>query len=297
MAENTPSRPVIWWKTIRPATLLAAFGPVWLGTAVALHSGVQPGIAAALALVCAVCIQVLVNLHNDKEDFLRGADTDQRLGEARAAQKGWLTPNDLNRAIWFVAGVATVGALGLTLLAGPIVLGIGLVSMLSAFAYTGGPFPLAYNGLGDVFVFLFFGLIAVTGTTFVITGEWLQSAALVGAIAGFQATAILVVNNIRDARTDELAGKRTVVVRWGHRFGQWEYTALHIATYATLAFTLFVDLSLPLACSLGFLTVPLAIQGTRAIWTKTGTELNPYLGQTAKTGFLTSMLVGGGLCL
>ena len=120
--------------------------------------------AAWLALLCAVCIQIVVNLHNDKEDFIRGADTDERVGQARAAQQGWLTPRDLNLAIAGVAGIALAGAIALTYLAGWVVLGIAAISRERVRLH-GRALPLAYNGLGDLFVFLFFGLVAVTGTT------------------------------------------------------------------------------------------------------------------------------------
>ena len=159
--EPRPSPLAVWILAIRPATLSAALGPVAVGAAAVWHVPGANLLAGLLALCAALLIQITVNLHNDLSDFQKGADTTERLGEARATQKGWLRPADLKRGIGGVLLLALIVTLGLAKLSGWPVLAIAAASIASAFAYTGGPFPLAYNGLGDVFVFLFFGAVAV----------------------------------------------------------------------------------------------------------------------------------------
>ena len=168
-----------------------------VGGACALGETQQNWLAGALALAAALTVQILVNIHNDLKDFEKGADTEDRLGEARAAQKGWLSPAQLKGALAVLVDNSGVITGALAWIVGWPVIVIGLASILSAFAYTVGPFPLAYNGLGDLLVFLFFGLVAVMGTTYVITEAVSTQAFWAGLIVGAHATALLVVNNLR----------------------------------------------------------------------------------------------------
>jgi 1,4-dihydroxy-2-naphthoate octaprenyltransferase len=211
----TGSRWRIWMSAARPRTLPAAVAPVLVGTALAQRDGVADFAAAAVCLVFALLVQIGTNFANDYYDFVHGADTAARVGPRRAVAAGLISARTMRTAMIVV--LATAFGSGLTLLAwgGPWLLLVGVASILCGIAYTGGPWPLAYHGLGDVFVFLFFGLVAVGATYFVQAGRigpdvWAAAAAI-----GLLTTNILVVNNYRDAETDALAGKRTLVVRWG----------------------------------------------------------------------------------
>ncbi|MDZ7778895.1 MAG: 1,4-dihydroxy-2-naphthoate polyprenyltransferase [Gemmatimonadota bacterium] len=220
------SRAAAWLLAARPRTLTAAVAPVAAGTGLAVHHGaVAPGPAVA-ALVGAGLIQIGTNFANDYYDFVRGGDTDERVGPVRVTQTGMLKPEAVKRGmIGALVAAAVVGAY-LVWIGGWPVVAIGVASLACAVLYTGGPFPLAYHGLGDLFVFLFFGLVAVGGTYYVQALAWPPEALLAGAGVGALSTAILVVNNLRDLPTDARAGKRTLAVRIGPRATKAEYAAL-----------------------------------------------------------------------
>lgn len=280
----------------RPATLTAAAAPVLVGTACAWAvGGFRPGPAVA-ALAGALLLQVGANFANDLFDFEKGADTPDRLGPTRVVQAGLLAPGAVRRALVLVFGLATAVGVYLTWVAGPVIIVIGALSIAAALAYTGGPYPLGYNGLGDPAVFLFFGPVAVCGTT------WVQAATVptiawwaavpVGAIA----TAILVVNNVRDVHTDAAAGKRTLAVRFGRRAALREYAALLGAAYLVpvalvAAGTLALPALLPLA------SVPVAAVLYRRVRAETGRALNPALGGTARLLFLFGVLWAAGIVM
>jgi 1,4-dihydroxy-2-naphthoate octaprenyltransferase len=271
-----------WWLALRPATLVASISPVMLGCALALRDDVFVGLPALLALGAAVFVQIGTNLANDVLDFKKGADTEQRLGPPRATAQGWLTPTEVSVGAAIALLCSGACGLGLAFVGGWPVVVIALVSLLCALAYTGGPLPLAYVGLGDVFVFVFFGLIAVAGTVYVQALQWPVAAWWLGAIYGCLATAILVVNNLRDRFTDEMANKRTLAVRFGPRFTRLQYALLLVVPYV-------------LSGGLGWFwplgTAPLALLQIRAIWNSDGAELNPHLGGTARLGFLFSLVL------
>lgn len=281
-----------WVLACRPATLTAAASPVLVGTAVAsVSGGVRPGPAAA-ALAGAMLLQIASNLANDVFDHEKGADGADRLGPTRAAQAGLLTPRALKRGLLVVLSLSLLVGAYLAAAAGPVVIAIGVASILAAVAYTGGPWPLGYNGLGDAFVFLFFGLVAVLGTAFVQLGEVPDIAAWAAIPVGSLATMILVVNNVRDRETDLRAGKRTLPARFGRRFGLLEYRALLGAAHLVpvgLAAT-----GLPLA-ALPLLTLPAGLRLARAIEAEEGRALNPRLGETARLLFLHSALFAAGI--
>lgn len=221
-----------WLLATRPATLVAAAVPVAVGAAAARVRGpvaVGPTLAA---LIGALLLQIAANLANDVFDFESGADTADRLGPTRAAQAGLLTPRELRVGLAGVLALALAVGVYLTWACGAVIVLIGLGSIATALAYTGGPYPLGYHGLGDVAVALFFGLAAVTGTAYVASGSWLGLALWASLPVGALATALLVVNNLRDRETDLLAGKRTLAVRWGRRFAIFEYRALLVIAYA-----------------------------------------------------------------
>ena len=223
--SDRPSTFRIWLLASRPKTLPAALVPVLVGSAFAAHAGAFQWGAASLCLGFALLVQIGTNFANDYFDYVQGADTAQRVGPARAVASGWVTPATMRTAMVLVLTLAFGVGLGLIHFGGWGLLPLGVLCIVCGIAYTGGPYPLGYHGLGDVFVFLFFGLVAVGATFFVqartLTPEVMLAAAAVGALAAN----ILVANNYRDRATDAVAGKRTLVVRFGERAGRWQYGA------------------------------------------------------------------------
>jgi 1,4-dihydroxy-2-naphthoate octaprenyltransferase len=215
-----------WVLAARPKTLPAAAAPVLVGSALAWRLGGFRLLPALAALVGALLIQVATNLANDYFDFLKGADTDHRVGPTRVTQSGLLSPASVRNGMVVALLAAFLVGVYLVSVAGMPIVWIGLASLVCAVAYTGGPFPLAYHGLGDLFVFVFFGLIAVAGTVYVQTLALSWEALWAGAGVGAVSTALLVVNNLRDIGTDERAGKRTLAVRLGVAGTRVEYTLL-----------------------------------------------------------------------
>lgn len=270
-----------WVLACRPATLSASAVPVLVGTACAYAVGsMRPGPAAA-ALIGAMLLQIGSNLANDVFDYEKGADTEERLGPLRTVQAGLLSPKSVRLGMALVFALALAVGVYLTVVAGWAIIAIGLASIAAAIAYTAGPYPLGYHGLGDVFVMLFFGFVAVAGTAFVQVGHvptlaW-WTAIPVGAIA----TAILVVNNVRDRETDAKAGKRTLAVRLGRAGGIAEYIGLMLAAYAVPA-VLYLTGQLGPSVVLPWLTAPIAVINARQLATQTGAPLNNTLVRTAK---------------
>jgi len=220
-----------WIEAARPKTLPAAIVPVALGSALAWADGGFAAWPATLCLVFALLIQVGTNFANDYYDFVKGADTDERIGPARAVASGWIRPATMKLATALTFAMAF--AIGCLLIpyGGWGLLVVGVLSIVCGIAYTGGPYPLGYNGLGDVFVFVFFGLIATGLTHYVQTGVWSAEAWWLGCIPGGLATNLLAVNNLRDVGTDRTVGKRTLVVRLGVGFGLGEYVAMLALAY------------------------------------------------------------------
>lgn len=223
-----------WVEATRPRTLPAAVSPVLVASALALRDGGFNAPAALSCLVFALLIQIGTNFANDYYDFIKGADTAERVGPRRAVASGLIAAAVMKRVMIAVFAVAFVAGLGLLNYGGWPLLVIGVASVACGIAYTGGPYPLGYNGLGDLFVFVFFGLVAVGATYFVQTGRIWGEILLIGAGVGALATNILVVNNYRDVATDTKAGKRTVVVRFGRRFARWQFAGGHLLASATV---------------------------------------------------------------
>lgn len=219
------TRTQAWILAVRPRTLSAGAAPVVAASGFAAADGVFVQLPALAALAGALLIQIGTNLANDYYDFFKGGDTGERLGPVRVTQAGILSPRAVFRGMAVALGLATLTGVYLASVAGWPVIVIGLVSMLMAVCYTGGPYPLSYNGLGDVFVFVFFGLVATATTYYVQAQAWSADAILAGAGLGFFSTAMLVVNNLRDRETDGAAGKRTLAVRFGDRLTVIQYFA------------------------------------------------------------------------
>lgn len=234
--EIRPSSFSIWFAASRPRTLPAAVAPVLAASALAWRDGDFTAPAALAALAFALLIQIGTNFANDYYDFVKGADTAERVGPRRAVAAGLVAPATMKRAMIGVFAAAFVTGLTLLGYGGWPLLVIGVASILCGVAYTGGPYPLGYNGLGDVFVFVFFGLVAVCATYFAQAGVVTCDAWVIGAGVGALAANILVVNNYRDVETDAKAGKRTLVVRFGRKFARAQFVVSHgVAVCALLA--------------------------------------------------------------
>lgn len=286
-----------WILAARMATLSAALVPVAVGMAVAhLLSGfaLWPALAA---LVGALWIQIGTNFANDVYDFKKGADTGDRLGPTRAAQAGLLSPRQLFVGMAVAFGIATLCGLYLLSVGGwPIAL-IGIASIASGIAYTGGPYPLGYNGLGDLFVLVFFGFIAVCGTVYVQMLDVPTLAIWMSIPVGALATAILVVNNIRDAETDVLCGKRTLAVRFGKSAARLEYVLLLASAYVVPT-SLVVDSTLPTSALVIWLSAPLALFLLRIVLTSDdGETLNRALKGSAALLLVHGALLCAGMLI
>jgi 1,4-dihydroxy-2-naphthoate octaprenyltransferase len=227
-----PTRASVWWSAVRPATLAASVAPVLAGTAIAVHEGGPRLGAGLLALVVGVAMQLGVNFANDYSDYERGADTPRRIGPVRASSSGVVPPEHVRWVAIAAFGVAAVAGLILSLTTDWRLLVAGAACLLAGWLYTGGPRPYGYLGLGEVFVFLFFGLVATIGTVYVETLRVTPLAILIGSAMGFIATAILILNNLRDIDTDAAAGKRTLATRIGRPRTRVLLIALVCAAFA-----------------------------------------------------------------
>ena len=284
----------LWWMAIRPKTLPAAVGPVAVGTAVAMvdkHFLFWPALGCFLG---AMLLQIGVNLANDYFDFKNNIDSDERQGPVRVTQSGLIPPEEVKRGMIVSLVLAALVFLYLGVVGGfPIIL-VGLASVLAALAYSGGPFPLASNGLGEIFVFIFFGLVAVGGTYY-IQAKALTAVALMAAVPpGLLITAIMVVNNLRDIDTDTKAGKRTLAVILGRFRTIMEYKALLWASYIVPVLMLIVGMAdafvlLPLT------TLPMARSLMIKVECDLGSNLNELLASTARLSLIYSLMFSFGL--
>jgi 1,4-dihydroxy-2-naphthoate octaprenyltransferase len=286
----------MWLLAARPKTLPAAVAPVIAGTAVAIHEGGEHWPSAILAMLTALLLQIAANFANDALDFRRGADTHERVGPTRITASGFASPETVLRATGIVIALAIVTGLPLVFRGGWPILVLGVAAIVCAVAYTGGPFPLAYLGLGEVFVFLFFGLAAVAGTAYIQTGNLTALAIAASVPVGALAVAILVVNNLRDIATDRAAGKRTIAVRLGVRGTQFEYAAmLVIAGAAPIVFWIVGWLDITVIVTL--LWWPVGVSLWNQVSTRTGPALNPTLGNTGRGLLLYSVVLATTLIL
>lgn len=284
-----------WLMAARLPTLPVAVAPVLVGASVASRSGQLRWGAIVAALLGALFIQIGTNFANDVFDYEKGADDERRLGPPRAVQSGLITPREMRLGMIVAFAIAMLSGAYLAWVAGPIIFAIGLVSILSGIAYTAGPYPLGYNGLGDVFVFVFFGLVAVAGTSWVAIASIPLAAWLAAIPVGALATCVLIVNNVRDYETDVDAGKRTLVVRFGRNFGVIEYALALVLAFGTPL--VLVSLGAPLAVLAALLPLPLGIVLWRRLARLRGPALNPVLAGSAKLLLLTSALLALGFAI
>jgi 1,4-dihydroxy-2-naphthoate octaprenyltransferase len=284
-----------WILAMRPRTLPAAATPVVVGSALAVeHGGFRLGPALA-ALAGALLLQIGANFANDVFDFDRGADGSDRVGPVRAVAAGLVTPRAMRIATAIAFLLATAVGAYLVWIGGWPILVVGLGAIAAGLAYTGGPYPLGYHGLGEVFVFLFFGLVAVGGTAYVQLGRLDARALLCAVPIGLLSSAIIVVNNLRDRHTDARVGKRTLAVRLGRPATLTEYRLLLALPYLA-APVIAWSLARP-AALLPWLSLPLAFSVERRVRNAEGAALNPLLGGTARLLAVYGGLLALGLCL
>lgn len=299
MTVSNPAIPPAraWLLAARPKTLPAALAPVLVGAALAFHDGAFALLPALAALIGALLLQIGSNFANDYFDYFKGADTAERLGPVRATASGLLTPGRMRLGMVVVFGLAALDGLYLIRVGGWPILAVGVASILAALLYTGGPFPFGYYGLGDLFVFVFFGLVAVCATYYVqaLTVTW--PVLLAAVPTGLLITAILVVNNLRDIETDARAGKRTLAVMLGPTGTRIEYGVLMGLAYL-LPLLLWLGYNYSVLVLMVWITVPLAYVLLReAMAGRGGPSLNSVLARTARLSLLFSLLLAAGLVI
>lgn len=286
-----------WVMASRPKTLAAAVAPVWVGIAFALARGVFRPLPAAAALVGAVLIQIGTNLANDYHDFVRGSDTEERVGPTRVTQAGILAPKTVLRGTVVVFGLAVLVGGYLVWVGGWPILVVGLASIAAGVAYTAGPFPLGYHGLGDPFVLVFFGPVAVGGTYWVQGLELPAELILPGLAMGALVTNILVANNLRDLDSDARVGKRTLAVRLGRSGTRFEYALLLMLALATPLLGI-VAFGWTAWSLLALATLIPAFGPLRTVFVQDDPQkLRPALGGTARVALVYGVLLGVGIML
>lgn len=286
-----------WILAARPQTLPAAFSPVFVGAAIAFHDGLLRWDSTLIALICAFIIQIGTNFANDYYDFVKGADTQDRKGFRRATASGTISATAMKNAAVISMLIAFLVGLYLVWVGGWPILIIGLLSILFGILYTGGPYPLGYNGLGDIFVFIFFGIVAVMGTYYVNALKWSMESFVAGCAVGALSTNILVVNNLRDIETDRPAGKRTLGVIFGAEALKIEYLLMMLIAFVVVGLLLHL-FQAPKWILLSYISAVPAVVLLERIWKEPLPErLNPRLKQTAGLLSLYSILLGIGFIL
>ncbi len=263
-SRMNPRSPNPWILAARPRTLWAAVAPVLVGSGLAAGSGVFRIDAMAAALICALSFQVAANFANDVSDARRGADSETRIGPTRAVATGLLTSRQVWAGVWVMFAMAAACGLYIASITSWAVIGVGAIAIMATVTYTGGPSPYGYRGLGEVSVFVFFGLVASVGARYAHDGTAPLEAWLLAIPVGFTATAILVANNVRDIETDSVAGKRTLAVMLGPDRARLMYVLLVICTFALVAVTAALGL-VPRWSALALIAIPAAVPLIRAI--------------------------------
>jgi len=297
MSDTLAVSPLMaWLLAIRPRTLPAAVAPVIVGTALAVFDRGFVLLPALAALVCSMLLQIGVNLANDYFDYTKGIDAVERLGPVRVTQSGLIPQQRVKLGMLVIFLLAALVGVYLIVVGGWPILAVGAASIIAALAYSGGPYPLASHGLGDVFVFIFFGLVAVCGTYYVQALALTPLVVIASVPVGLLISAILVVNNLRDIDTDSRVGKRTLAVILGRKGSRIEYIVLLVLSYFMIVI---IWLIFPISCLvfLPILSLPLAWKMTGMIRTQTGAMLNQTLAGTARLALVFSILLALGFIL
>lgn len=288
-----PSGPRLWLQAARPRTLPLAATPVLVGTALAWAEGAPHGWAVAIAaLLAALLIQVGTNLHNDAADFVRGNDGGERVGPVRVTAAGWVAPGQVRAAALLAFGLAFLLGVYLAVTGGWPIVAVGLASLAAGLAYSGGPRPISYSPFGELFVLVFFGLVAVGGSHYLQSGTLTGSALLAGLAVGAPAAAVLMANNLRDLATDAAAGRHTLAAALGDRDARRVHAALLLAPFLLLP-----TFSTHPGAWFAVLALPLAVTVLRRARTATGTALNGVLADTARSQFIFGILFAFGCLL
>ena len=294
--QPQPSKLRAWILAARFRTLPAALAPVLVGSALAFYDGLFDPLPALAALMGSLFIQIGANYANDLFDFQKGVDTSKRLGPTRVTQAGLLSQREVALGTAFVFALAALCGVYLALASGWPVVIIGLLAILAALGYTGGPRPYGYSGLGELFVFLFFGLAAVAGTYYVQARQVSLAAVTAAFPVGFLVVNILVVNNLRDIPTDRETGKRTLAVRNGEDWTRREYLVVLGLAYLS-ALLMALSKILPPWVLLSWLSLPLAARLVRSVWRDTGRALNRTLAGTGQLELVYCLLFSLGLVI
>ena len=294
MEEVKRNSPHAWLLAARPKTLTGAIIPVMIGSALAFANGKFQWLPALVCFLFAGGMQIVANFINDLYDFKKGTDREDRLGPERACAQGWISPEAMQKGIWVIVVLMCLVGSTLLLYAGWELIMVGLLCVVFAFLYTTGPYPLSYNGWGDVLVIVFFGFVPVGGTYYVQAATWTLDVTVASLICGLLVDTLLVVNNYRDREADAQSGKRTVVVRFGEPFGRYLYLSLGIISAALCAWFAFNGFLLagvlaPLYLVLHFRT------WQRMVKIHSGKKLNSILGETSRNMLFMGILLSLGL--
>lgn len=293
---NKPSKLQSWILASRPRTLPAALVPVMVGSALAIYHGIFFPAYSIIALLCSILIQIGTNFTNDLYDYLKGTDTAERKGPLRVLASGLISVKEMKWGIFFVFFTAFLLGLYLVYSVGLMILWIGIFSIVAGLAYTAGPFPLAYNGLGDLFVFFFFGIVGTVGTYYLHAQQFTSLAFLISLPVGALITNILIVNNYRDIEEDKTAGKNTLAVLFGREFSRYEYVFFILVSFF-IPFLLHFKYDFNIWIFLPYITLPLAITLVKMIYALTGIQLNKTLELSAKFSALYGLLLSIGIIL
>lgn len=285
-----------WFLASRPKTLLAAVVPVMVGSALAISMNNFFLPYSIVALLCSVLIQIGTNFTNDLYDFLKGSDTVKRKGPRRVLASGLISIGEMKFAIILVFGLTFLFGLYLVFSVGILILWVGIFSIIAGIIYTAGPFPLAYNGLGDLFVFIFFGIIGTMGTFYLHTQEISLLSFIVSIPVGALITNILVVNNFRDVEEDREANKKTLAVLLGRVFTRWQFIVLMILSYLA-SIILYFSFDYNIWIFLPFITIPIAIILVKMLYSLKGEDLNKTLELSAKFSAIYGLLLSVGLII
>lgn len=293
---NSDSKIKAWIIAARPKTLFAALVPVIVGSSVALYEGKFKLQLAIVALICTILIQVGTNFVNDLYDFIKGADNEKRVGPQRVVSSGIISVKEIEKGIILVFGICFLLGLFLVYESGWIILAIGILSIIAGYSYTAGPFPLAYNGLGDIASFIFFGFVGTIGSYYIHTREVTTFIFWASVPVGALITNILVVNNYRDRELDMQNGKTTLAVILGEKYTRFQYLLFMIISYV-IPFFVYFTFKENIIVLLPLLSIPIAFKLIKMIYSLRGTELNKTLELTAKLSAIYGLLFGLGIIL
>ncbi len=280
-----------WLLATRPKTLAAAVAPVVVGSALAVHYAAFSLMPALCCLFFAMAMQIAANLINDLFDFLKGADGADRLGPERVTAQGWVSVGAIKTAIIIVILTGCVAGLPLLFFGGWQMLWVGALCVLFAYCYTSGPFPLAYNGLGDAAVVLFFGVVPVGFTFYVQAQEWTAFVTLLGIATGLVVNTLLVLNNYRDRDTDRLSGKKTLIVRFGACFGACLYLLSGVSAVGLVWLAFWNSGNWLTLALVSFYLLPHFITWRKMLKIRNGKALNALLGETSRNMLLFALLL------